>query len=92
MPKSISSNEKKWQAEDDASSLKRYAEIQSDRGRMSAANKCLEKQMKETSMAMGMIKMPTKMTAQKTTPKKSIGNIKSAMMQNNMKPMSKGKK
>lgn len=60
--KSMSKQEKQWQAEDDARILTRYAEIQADEGRLEAAQKLLEEQaeniklvLNQTTKATGII-------------------------------------
>jgi D-serine dehydratase len=60
--KSMSKQEKQWQAEDDARTLTRYAEIQADEGRLEAAQKLLEEQaenikyvLDQTTKATGII-------------------------------------
>lgn len=84
--------DKGWQAERDAESLRNYAEMKSDKSRLTAANKILEKQMKDTSAAMSIsksapktkapVKLPKVQKAAKPTkkvPTNKVSNLKNAM-------------
>ena len=91
MSKAIScSEDKRWQAEDDARSLERYAEISGNKTRMTAASKILKEKAVATNKALGLTGSSTPKPAVKPrAPSKSnTDNIRSAMM----KGMSKGKK
>ena len=46
MPKTMTAEEKKWQASDDARAMKRYAEVAADNDRLEAAKKHIEEEMK----------------------------------------------
>ena len=52
----MTEQEKKWQAEDDARSLERYAELLGDSARMEAAEKLIEAKKKQLEAAGDMIK------------------------------------
>jgi hypothetical protein len=52
MPR-MDAQEKKWRAESDADTLRRAAELQSDRTRLTAARRELERQQKATVRAIG---------------------------------------
>jgi hypothetical protein len=56
MKAKISSDEKRWQAEDDARSLKRYAELQSSPQRMKAAQSVIRKEIKQSQAVLGKVK------------------------------------
>jgi hypothetical protein len=91
--KAISADEKRWEAEDDARSLERYAEISGNKSRMTAASKILKEKAAATNKALGLTgSKPTasKPSAPKPKPpaKKNTDNIRNAMMSG----MSKGKK
>jgi hypothetical protein len=81
MPKVISNNDKKWQAEEDANAIKRFAECKNDKMRMDAANKVLKDEAMMTNKAMDLSMMSS---AKKSPPKKSA-----AMMSGGMKPAKK---
>ena len=84
-------DDKRYQAEDDARTLKRYAEISGDKSRISAAGKILKDEAAATSKALGMTRAPDKSKKASPPNKNSVNNIKSAMM-SNMSTKSKGKK
>ena len=91
-PKIEVMEEKGWQAERDAEALRHYAEMKADKTRLTAANKILEKQMKDTSAAMSIgksvqntkepVKLPKVQKAAKPTkkvPMNKVSNLKNAM-------------
>lgn len=85
IPKPMSADEKKWQAESDAGALKRYAEIKSDPKRISAAEKMIEDEIKKSQMALGqpvtkpVVKAaPVKKPVAKKEPVKKPAAIKSS--------------
>ena len=94
MSKAIScSEDKRWQAEDDARSLERYAEISGNKSRMSAASNILKEKAVATNKALGLTgskpSAPKPAASKPRAPSaKNTDNIRSAMM----KGMSKGKK
>ena len=93
MSKAIScSEDKRWQAEDDARSLERYAEISGNKTRMTAASKILKEKATATNKALGLTGSKPSTTKPVTKPKapskKNTDNIRNAMMSG----MSKGKK
>lgn len=60
----LSVDEKRWRAEDDARTLKRYAEIQNDPSRLSEANKVISKELNSLS---SVAKLTGAKKTQKTT-------------------------
>ena len=56
----LSVQEKQWRAEDDARTLTRYQQIVSDKSRMSAANKALNKQIKEAEAGLKNLRKAAK--------------------------------
>lgn len=90
--KSMPLEDKRWQAEDDARSLERYAEVCNDKSRMVAASKILKEKAAATNKALGLTgsKPATKPATPKprAPSKKNTDNIRNAMMSG----MSKGKK
>jgi hypothetical protein len=52
MNKKMSPDERRWRSEDDANALKRYAEIASDKRRMSDAQKVIQKDMAKCQRAL----------------------------------------
>ena len=57
MTKAMNVMEKKWQAEEDARTLRRAEEIKSDAKRMTAAKQCAQKEMDAMK---SVVKMKTK--------------------------------
>lgn len=91
MSKAIAcSEDKRWQAEEDARSLERYAEISGNKARMTAASKILKEKAVATNKALGLTgaSAPKPATKPKAPSKKNTDNIRNAMMSG----MSKGKK
>jgi hypothetical protein len=88
MPKNtISTDDKRWRAEEDARTVKRYAEICNDKSRMMEVKKMMKSEAMMTNKAMSM--MEGKQSARPKQPsKKNTDNIRNAMMSG----MSKGKK
>jgi hypothetical protein len=87
MPKTAMSEDKRWQAEEDARTVKRYAEICDDKSRMMEVKKMMKSEAMMTNKAMSM--MEGKQSARPKQPsKKNTDNIRNAMMSG----MSKGKK
>lgn len=56
----LSAQEKQWRAEDDARTLLRYQQIVDDKSRMSAANKALNKQIKEAKASLKNLRKAAK--------------------------------
>lgn len=56
----LSAQEKQWRAEDDARTLSRYQQIMSDKSRMNAANKALNKQIKEAEASLKNLRKAAK--------------------------------
>lgn len=91
--KAISADERRWEAEDDARSLERYAEISGNKSRMNAASKILKEKAAATNKALGLT------GSKPSAPKPAVPKTKAPSTKNTdnirnsiMKGMSKGKK
>lgn len=70
----MTADEKRWRAEDDARTLKRYAEMQNDPSRLKEASKIIDKELNSLSRVKTLTgaksTKKTASTAKKTAPKK----------------------
>lgn len=73
IPKPMSADEKRWQAESDAGALKRYAEINMDPKRKQAAEAMIKDEIKKSQVALGQ---STKPAEKVTKPAKSKAPVK----------------
>lgn len=76
IPKPMSADEKRWQAESDAGTLKRYTEIQADSKRKQAAEKMIQDEIKNSQKALGQ--PVTKPVEKKEAVKKPVVKKESA--------------